>query len=232
MGNVITIDGPSGAGKSTISRILADKIGYCCLDTGAMYRAVALVARRKGVALDDGGALEEICGSLQLRFEAGDGAAKLFLGEEDISELIRNREFDMLSSRVSSVKEVRESMKSLQRKMSMCQDLVAEGRDMGTVVFPSAKTKFFLTASLDARALRRYEERIKKGERVHIGDVRNELEKRDHQDETRSIAPLRRAEDALMIDSTGLSIQQVVKRMMEHVGVKAGRPHNIVFSGR
>ena len=129
----------------------------------------------------------------------------------------------MLSSRVSSVKEVRESMKSLQRKMSMCQDLVAEGRDMGTVVFPSAKTKFFLTASLDARALRRYEERIKKGERVHIGDVRDELEKRDHQDETRSIAPLKRAEDAFMIDSTGLSIQQVVKRMMEYSGLKAGR---------
>ena len=191
MGNVITIDGPSGAGKSTVSRILAKRIGYCCLDTGAMYRAVALVAKRQGVAFDDGRALGDICGSLQLRFVARDGTEKLFLGKEDISDLIRNRELDMLSSKVSSVKEVRDSMKSLQRKMSLHEDLIAEGRDMGTVVFPMAKTKFFLTASLDARALRRYEERIGKGERVHIDEVRDELKKRDHQDETRSIAPLK-----------------------------------------
>ena len=222
MGNVITIDGPSGAGKSTVSRILAEEIGYCCLDTGAMYRAVALVAKRKGVAFDDGRALEEICSSLQLRFEAEEeGAPRLFLGEEDITALIRNHEFDMLSSKVSSVKEVRESMKILQRKMSLHENLVAEGRDMGTVVFPLAESKFFLTASLDARALRRYEERIVKGELVELGGVRAELEKRDHQDETRSLAPLKPAEDAVIIDSTGLTIQQVVKRMMEYIGMES-----------
>ena len=217
MGNVITIDGPSGAGKSTVGRILAKKIGYCCLDTGAMYRAVALVAKRQGVAFDDGRALQDICGCLKLRFVARDGTEKLFLGEEDISDLIRNREFDMLSSKVSSVKEVRDSMKSLQRKMSLHEDLVAEGRDMGTVVFPLAKAKFFLTASLDARALRRYEERVRKGERVHIDEVRDELKKRDHQDETRSIAPLKCAQDAFMIDSSGLNIQQVIKLMMKYM---------------
>ncbi len=163
MGNVITIDGPSGAGKSTVGRILAKKIGYCCLDTGAMYRAVALVAKRQGVAFDDGRALQDICGCLKLRFVARDGTEKLFLGEEDISDLIRNREFDMLSSKVSSVKEVRDSMKSLQRKMSLHEDLVAEGRDMGTVVFPLAKAKFFLTASLDARALETIRGKSKEG---------------------------------------------------------------------
>ena len=214
---MITIDGPSGAGKSTVSRMLAEKLGYCCLDTGAMYRAVALVAKRQGVASDDGSALEEICCSLPLRFEAGEGTAKLLLGEEDISALIRTHEFDMLSSKVSSVKEVRECMKSLQRKMSLYEDLVAEGRDMGTVVFPSAKTKFFLTASLGARALRRYMERIGKGERVEISEVKDELKKRDHQDETRALAPLKPADDAFIIDSTELDIKQVVGRMMEYL---------------
>ena len=220
MGNVITIDGPSGAGKSTVSRIFAEKIGYFCLDTGAMYRAVALAAKRQDVAFDDGRGLEEICRSLQLRFEAEEGTTKLFLCEEDISALIRDREFDMLSSKVSSAREVRDAMKSLQRKISRNEDLVAEGRDMGTVVFPFAKTKFFLTASLDARALRRYEERIGKGEQVDMDNVREELEKRDHQDETRSLAPLKPADDAFIIDSSGLNIQQVVKRMMEYSGLR------------
>ena len=223
MGDVVTIDGPSGSGKSTVSRTLAAAIGYCCLDTGAMYRAVALAAKRKNVALDDGIALGEICRSLQLHFETEEGMPKLFMGEEDISTLIRNREFDMLSSTVSAAKEVRESMKSLQRKMSLHADLVAEGRDMGTVVFPLAKTKFFLTASLDARALRRYEERKMKGERVEIGQVRAELEKRDHQDETRSLAPLKPASDAVVIDSSGINVDQVVEIMLEGFGLQKKR---------
>ncbi len=220
MGNVITIDGPSGAGKSTVSRILASKIGYCCLDTGAMYRAVALAAKRRRVAFDDGSALEEICQSLQLRFQSENGIPKLFLGEEDISAVIRNCEFDMLSSTISSVKEVRENMKDLQRRMALHENLVAEGRDMGTIVFPSAKRKFFLTASLEARAHRRYQERITKGEQVTFGGVRAELEQRDHQDETRPLSPLEPAEDAVIIDSTGLSAQQVVHIMMECSGMK------------
>jgi len=215
MGNIITIDGPSGSGKSTVSRIFAEKIGYCCLDTGAMYRAVALVAKRKEVAFDDGRALEEICTSLRLRFETEEGLPRLFMDEEDLSALIRNPEFDMLSSTVSAVKEVRESMKNMQREMSLHADLVAEGRDMGTVVFPKAKIKFFLTASLDARALRRYEERRIKGNKVEMGVVRAELAKRDHQDETRSLAPLKPAGDAFIIDSTALNINQVIELMIE-----------------
>lgn len=210
MQNVITIDGPAGSGKSTISRLLAKKIGYLYLDTGAMYRAVALAAKREKIHLNDGKALGELCNSLDLHFITDQVPPRLFLNGEDISTAIRSPEMDMASSKVSTVSEVRKAMTGLQRKMSKGMTLVAEGRDMGTVVFPDAKHKFYLTASLEIRTERRYKERLGRGETVHMAFVESELKKRDHQDETRPIAPLRPAEDAKIIDTTEMTPEQVI----------------------
>lgn len=217
MNHIITIDGPAGSGKSTISRILAKKIGYSYLDTGAMYRAVALVAKRNGVDFDDGKGLGILCNSLNLRFDKDGDPPRLLLGKEDISSLIRSPEMDMLSSKVSAVGAVREAMTGLQRKIAKGAGYVAEGRDMGTVVFPEAAWKFYLTASSDARAGRRYEELLERGEKALKNVVKTNLKKRDHQDRMRPLAPLKPAEDALIIDSTTLTIEEVVEVMLSYL---------------
>jgi cytidylate kinase len=217
--NVITIDGPAGSGKSTVSRQLAGRIGYAYLDTGAMYRAVALAAKRKGIPLDNGHKLGELCGNLNLRFESEHNPPILIMEDEDISEKIRNPEIDMLSSNVSAVKEVREAMCDLQRKMSLDlkTGLVAEGRDMGTVVFPNARFKFLLTASLEERASRRHKELLARGKTMEKSTVTSRMKDRDHQDENRTLAPLKPATDALILDSTGMGIEDVVAYMMNHM---------------
>jgi cytidylate kinase len=155
MKNVITIDGPAGSGKTTISRLLAKRIRYLYADTGAMYRAVALAAKRQRIHLNDGKRLGELCNSLELHIKTNEDPPRLLLNGEDVSMAIRSPEMDIASSKVSSVREVREAMTKLQRKMAKDMGLVAEGRDMGTVVFPDAKHKFFLTASLKVRSERR-----------------------------------------------------------------------------
>ena len=217
MNDIITIDGPAGSGKSTISRLLAGKIDFLYLDTGAMYRAVALAAHRGGISLDDNRRLGELCRSLDLHFKTVEDTPKLFLDNEDISIPIRKPEIDIAASTVSAVKEVREAMTDLQRKMAKGVNIVAEGRDMGTVVFPQAEHKFFLTASVDARSERRYRERLLRGESVSSASVSAELRVRDHQDETRALAPLRPAEDAIIIDSTGLSIEEVLEKIFSYL---------------
>ena len=217
MNHIITIDGPAGSGKSTISRILAKKIGYSYLDTGAMYRAVALVAKRKEVDFHDGKGLGILCNALNLRFDKGEDPPRLLLGREDISGLIRSPEMDMLSSRVSAVGEVREAMTVLQRKIAKGAGYVAEGRDMGTVVFPEADWKFYLTASTEIRAGRRYEELLGRGETALRDVVEADLKKRDDQDRMRLLSPLRPAESALIIDSTTLTIEEVVEVMLTHL---------------
>jgi len=220
MRGIITIDGPAGSGKSTLSRLLAKKINFLYLDTGAMYRAVALAANRKGVSLGNGERLGDLCRSLDLYFETGEDTPRLFLNHEDISMAIRSPEIDIAASTASAVKEVREAMTDLQRKMARGVNIVAEGRDMGTVVFPGAQYKFFLTASADARAERRFKERLLRGESVSSALVSAELKKRDHQDETRALAPLKPAEDATIIDSTGLSIELVLERIFSCLETK------------
>jgi len=217
MDNIITIDGPGGSGKSTVSRILAGKINFLYLDTGAMYRAVALAAKRDGIDFGDGPGLCGLCKMLDLRFDTNEDPPRLLLDNRDISLAIRGPEMDMLSSEVSAVKEVREAMVSLQRKIAKGAKLVAEGRDMGTVVFPEARCKFFLTASPEIRAKRRYRERVARGESVSRSVVGEELKKRDRQDETRSISPLRPASDAIVIDSTSLGPWEVVEEIMTHL---------------
>ncbi|MBW1900179.1 MAG: (d)CMP kinase [Deltaproteobacteria bacterium] len=220
MHGIITIDGPAGSGKSTISRLLAKKINFLYLDTGAMYRAVALAANRAGISLGNGERLGELCRSLDLYFETGEDTPRLFLNHEDISMAIRSPEIDIAASTVSAVKEVREAMTDLQRKMARGVNIVAEGRDMGTVVFPGAQYKFFLTASADARTERRFKERLLRGESVSSASVSAELKKRDHQDETRALAPLKPAADAIIIDSTGLFIELVLEKIFSCLKTK------------
>ena len=214
MDKIITIDGPAGAGKSTVSRIVANELDFLYLDTGAMYRAVALQTKIQGLDFCDGDGLKEMCNRLDLRFVSDGDVPRILNGEEDISLAIRSPEMDMLASRVSAVKEVREAMTGLQRRIGAKRGLVAEGRDMGTVVFPDADKKFFVTASVEVRAERRYQERTYRGEPVLKEEVLAELKKRDEQDSNRSIAPLHPARDALILDTSFLSIDEVVKAIL------------------
>jgi CMP/dCMP kinase len=217
MNQIITIDGPAGSGKSTVSRMLARRLNYVYLDTGAMYRAVALAAKRSSIDFHDGRSLETACRNMDLWFDRGEDPPRLILGKEDISGLIRSPELDMLSSSISAVREVREAMSDLQRNMAKDGGVVAEGRDMGTVVFPGAGWKFYLTASAEARGERRFRERLARGEAVTEEGVAEDLLKRDYQDRMRALSPLRPAEDAIIIDSTASTAQEVVERMLKHI---------------
>ena len=214
MAKIITIDGPAGSGKSTVSRLLAGRLKVQYLDTGAMYRAVAFQAKREGIDLKDREKISRLCRDLDLHFKTLDGTTRLFVGAEDISASIRSPEMDMLSSAISAIKEVREAMTLLQRKMAEPGGVVAEGRDMGTVVFPDADYKFFVNADPKVRAGRRHRERLERGESVSRGEVEKELRKRDDQDMTRALAPLVPAKDAKIIDTTNLTVEDVVEKMV------------------
>lgn len=217
---IITIDGPSGSGKSTVSRTIAKRLSLQYLDTGAMYRASALQAVRKGIDFSDGPALFKMCMELDMNFIPDGDNQKLFLGQEDITLKIRSPEMDMLSSKISAVKEVREAMAVMQRKVGLSGGLVAEGRDMGTVIFPDADYKFFVTASIPERAQRRYLERFGRGESISREVVEDEIRKRDEQDSGRTIAPLRPASDAHIIDTTAMGLEQVVDAIVERIAAK------------
>ncbi|MBN1277458.1 MAG: (d)CMP kinase [Deltaproteobacteria bacterium] len=215
--DVITIDGPAGSGKSTVSRLLAKRLNYIYLDTGAMYRAVALAAERKDIGIYESNKLKELCRSIDLRYKTDEDPPRLLLDGQDISAAIRTPSMDMLSSSISSVKEVREAMAILQRTISKGARVVAEGRDMGTIVFPEAEHKFFLTASHEVRAERRYRERLQRGESASMFHVSEEMKTRDLQDENRFLSPLKPAKDAVLIDSTLLSPDEIVEKIIRHL---------------
>jgi CMP/dCMP kinase len=214
---VITIDGPAGAGKSTVSRILAKSLNLLYLDTGAMYRAVALQAKRMNIPFSDGNALFKMCEKINIHFKANGDNSAIFIDNEDVSAQIRMPEMDMLSSSVSAVPEVRKAMTTLQRKIGERGGIVAEGRDMGTVVFPDAEYKFFVTASPEIRARRRFDERKARNEDIDINNVEADIRKRDDQDQSRKLAPLKPAEDAILIDTSELGIEGVIKAMIGHI---------------
>jgi cytidylate kinase len=214
---VITIDGPAGAGKTTVSRKLAERLGYRYVDTGALYRGVAYEARAAGIASDDDEALKRLCGTIDLRLVLSeDKGLRLLSGSRDISEDIRTPEMSMMASAVSARPVVREYLLGLQRKLGLEKGAVFEGRDMGTVVFPEAEMKFYLDASSDVRAYRRYLEMKQKGD-VSLTDVESDLKKRDTNDSSRAIAPLKPAEDAVLVDATPLQIDEVIDLMMSHI---------------
>ena len=216
---LITIDGPSGAGKSTVSRMLAERLGYTYIDTGALYRAVAVVALSEGCALDDDSRLAKICRHLVLRFENSSKGPRLYANREDITDRIRTPEIAMFASAVSARFVVREYLLGVQREMGKPGCAVFEGRDMGTVVFPGADIKFYLDAELDTRALRRYKELAARHERASLTEVKEAMKKRDQDDSGRALAPLKPARDAIKIDSTCLEIEQVVEAMLRHIRV-------------
>jgi cytidylate kinase len=219
---IITIDGPAGSGKSTISKLLAERLHCEYLDTGAMYRAVALQAKREEIDPARTEKLRDLCHHLDLRFKTEGKEKRVFIGDEDVSSAIRTPEIDLLSSSVSSIKEVREAMTALQRKVARNENLIAEGRDMGTVVFPDAPFKFFITASSDVRAERRYRERTNRGEKVLRHQVKSDLATRDEQDRTRSIAPSIPAKDAMIIDTSSITPEQVVGIILEKIKDRGG----------
>jgi len=218
LGYIITIDGPTGSGKSTVSRLLAKRLNYHYLDTGAMYRAVGLSIRRAGIRLQDEEEVARICNGLDIRFIHEGDSTKIYLAQEDVTEAIREPLIDLLASNVSAIDNVRKVMSRLQRKIGSQGPLVAEGRDMGTVVFPEAKHKFYLDASLEERVNRRFQERQKKGEPVSRGKVKEDLIKRDYQDMNRRLSPLRPAKEAKIIDTTKLDPNQVVEKIIKYIG--------------
>ena len=213
---IITIDGPGGAGKTTVSRILAKKLGYRYIDTGALYRGIALAVHSARVNPDNAEELEKLCKRLDLKFIRNDKGLRLFSGGEDISDRIRTPEITMLASAVSAKPVVRSYLLSLQRDLGKDGGVVFEGRDMGTVVFPGADVKFFLNASLETRASRRCRELI------HIPGltlekVTQDMKRRDENDSSRALAPLKPAADAVLIDSSEISIDEVVGVMLSQI---------------
>lgn len=213
---LITIDGPAGAGKTTVSRALAGRLGYRYIDTGALYRAVALAVKNRGSNPENDAELKQLCSELELTFAEKDGSVHLFLNGDDISDHIRSADITMLASAVSARPVVREYLLDLQRNLGKAKAAVFEGRDMGTVVFPDADLKFFLDASARTRALRRFDE-IKSKSNQSLEEVGQDIQKRDQNDSSRAVAPLRPARDAILIDSTDLSIAEVVESMVSHI---------------
>lgn len=212
---VVTIDGPSGAGKTTISRTLAHRLGYIYVDTGALYRTVAFEAIAEGISADDDVGLEKLCGMLHLEFVPGETGPRLFSNGADMTDRIRTPEISMFASAVSARAVVRRYLLELQREMGRGEGTVFEGRDMGTVVFPDAAVKFYLDASHKTRARRRYEEMGSGAQSLEA--VERDMKRRDEKDSNRAFAPLKPAEDAIRIDSTDLSPEEVVERMLFHV---------------
>jgi cytidylate kinase len=210
---LITIDGPSGAGKTTVSRILADRLGYRYIDTGALYRGVALAAISSGLNPDDDNGLEKLCNTLKISFVLDKKGLRLILNDSDITDRIRTPEITMFASAVSARPVVRSFLLNLQRDLGREKGVVFEGRDMGTVVFPGADVKFFLDASPKNRAKRRYKE-LKSINTQPLEAVERDMDRRDKNDSTRDLAPLKPAEDAIRIDSTDLSVETVVERMV------------------
>ncbi len=210
----IAIDGPSGAGKSTVARSLARRLGYVYIDTGAMYRSLALRAQERGISPEDELALNSSALSLNIHFVTEGEQTRVFCEGEDITEAIRTPEISRLASSISKQKGVREALVQMQREMGKEGGVVLEGRDIGTVVFPNADVKFYLDAESSERIRRRYDEMVEKGAKVDFKETQEDLLQRDHNDTHRVHSPLKKATDAVFIDSTHRSVEEVVEEMV------------------
>ena len=210
----IAIDGPAGAGKSTIAKKVSAELGFIYLDTGAMYRAVALKAIQSGVDTKSREDIIRIIDNISIAITHDDNTQKIFLDGRDVSEDIRTGEVSAGAANVAPIKEVRLKMVELQRKIAGEKDVVMDGRDIGSYVLPEANLKIFLTADIDERAKRRYEELVLKGQQVNLDDVREDMRNRDNNDMSRAFAPLKKVPDAVEIDSTAMTIEEVAERIL------------------
>ena len=213
---IVTLDGPAGAGKSTAARALARRLGWCYLDTGAMYRTVALVALERGLPLDDVRALAAVAAALAIDFCDG----RVLLGDRDVSAAIRTERVTQATRPVADAPEVREAMKHLQRRLAAGRDVVTEGRDQGSEVFPQAELKVFLTASADERARRRHQEEVARGQAVSLEAIRTAQARRDEGDRTRPVGAMLPAADAVLLETDGLSADEVVDRLAALVAAR------------
>ena len=209
----IAIDGPAGAGKSTIARALAKRLSYIYVDTGAMYRAMALYLLREGISAEDSGRIEEACERVDISIIYEDNVQKVLLNGEDVSSLIRSEEVGNMASRSAQNGRVREKLVELQRQLAAKTNVVMDGRDIGTCVLPGADVKIYLTASVHTRAVRRYKEYLEKGMEADLAQIEEDIEKRDHQDMNREISPLKKAKDAVLLDSSDMTIEEVLDAM-------------------
>lgn len=213
----VTIDGPAGAGKSTTARLVATRLGFTYFDTGAMYRAITLLALERGISLQEGEALADLAKKTQLRIESTAAQTRIWVDGREITEAIRSPEVSRSVSEVAAHPLVRNEMVRLQRLLASQGDCVVEGRDIGTVVFPQAEVKIFMNASIDERARRRLEELRAGGVQANLEEIRAEIEARDRLDSARETAPLQKAVDAIEIDTTHLTIEEQVQKIVDIV---------------
>ena len=213
----IAIDGPAGAGKSTIAKILAARLGILYLDTGAMYRAIGYKAIKSGVSVTDFESVEKMLKETDVDVKIADGVQHVYVDGEDVSGVIRTPEVSKAASDISALPPVRHEMVALQRIIAAKQDTVLDGRDIGTFVLPKAEYKFFLTASAEERAKRRYKELVARGEKCDLDKIRADIETRDYNDSHRALAPLKKADDAVEVDTTFMTIEEVADKLASYV---------------
>lgn len=206
----IAIDGPAGAGKSTIAKLAAKELGFLYVDTGAMYRSIALYFIENNVSLDDEDAIDNACGNISIEIKYEDGVQQVYLNGKNVSLEIRQEQVGNMASKVAAKKAVRDKLLSLQRDIAADNNVIMDGRDIGTFVLPNAEIKIYLTASVKTRAKRRYDELVSKGESPDINKIEADIEQRDYQDMNREIAPLKQADDAIFLDTSDMNIEQVV----------------------
>jgi cytidylate kinase len=214
---VIAIDGPAGAGKSTIAKIVARKLGYLYIDTGAMYRAITWKTMSKKISFRDKKKIAEMTGNTDMRLKQADDRLQVFVDGKNVTEKIRTPEVTKQTNVIASIQEVRKILREKQQELGKNGGVVMEGRDIGTAVFPDAEKKFYLDARPKERAARRWKELRAKGKRVSLKDITKAIYRRDYCDRHRGISPLRRADDATVIDSTALTLEQVAEKILSHV---------------
>lgn len=214
MGYSIAVDGPAGAGKSTIAKKIAGRMGCIYVDTGAMYRAMALFMIRNNVPAQDNEAISKTCQEADITIRYENGEQVVYLNGENVNGLIRTEEVGKMASSSSKNGAVRTKLVELQRKLAQSSDVIMDGRDIGTCVLPNATAKIYLTASVEVRAKRRYEELCAKGEKCDYATIEKDIIQRDHQDMTREISPLKQAEDAVLVDSSAMSVDEVVEEII------------------
>ena len=216
MGYNVAIDGPAGAGKSTIAKLVAKEKGYIYVDTGAMYRGLAIHFLNKGVNPDDREAVAEACRDAEVSIGYEDGVQQIYLNGENVTSMLRTEEVGNMASRTSAIPQVREKLLELQRSLAREKDVIMDGRDIGTNILPDADVKIYLTASVEPRAMRRYTELKEKGESCNLEEIARDISERDERDMTREIAPLKKAEDAILVDSSDMTIPEVVAEICSH----------------